>query len=93
MPEIYEVENHPLLDGVDHVGKVYVGYVGTDKSSVRDDFELERTLKCPQGGVDEWEAQGEEQSPRYLADCSKIVYRDVTTSEWRIPVSQRPSSV
>ena len=25
MPEVYLVEDHPLLDGVDHVGKVYVG--------------------------------------------------------------------
>lgn len=58
MPEVYQVKNHPLLEGIAHVGNVYVGYMGTDKWSVKDCLDLEKALKCPKGDVAEWVAQG-----------------------------------
>ncbi|KAJ3512625.1 hypothetical protein NMY22_g15276 [Coprinellus aureogranulatus] len=58
MPTLYEVENHPLLEGREHVRKVYVGHMGTDKRSVKDYSDFEKTLKCPEGDVGDWERQG-----------------------------------
>ncbi|KAJ3519810.1 hypothetical protein NMY22_g13029 [Coprinellus aureogranulatus] len=58
MPDVYEAYNHPLLDGVKHVGKVYVGYMPTDKKSVKNYLDFEKGLKCPEGGVSDWESQG-----------------------------------
>ncbi|TEB18468.1 hypothetical protein FA13DRAFT_1803476 [Coprinellus micaceus] len=94
MPAVYLVENHPLLDGVDHVGKVYVGHMGTDKISVKDSFVLEKKLVCPKGGVLEWKAQGvtaplvsHESPPPH--DASRFI----AAGTWRLLISERSQGV
>jgi hypothetical protein len=92
MPKVYQVENHPLLDGIAHVGKVYVGYMRTDKWSVKDCLVLEKGLACPKGDVAEWVAQGRI-AVSLAIDWTSQRSRTIATHTWRLPLSERPQRV
>lgn len=58
MPVLYRAKNHPLVKGVAGVRNVYVGYMQTDLGSMRNTYNFERRLTCPEGGTLEWEKKG-----------------------------------
>lgn len=73
MPSVYQVQHHPLVEGKKHVRNVYVGYMGTDKQSVKKSFEFEKTLKCPEGGAQGWDNQGMPLWSWNVAHCFTIL--------------------
>lgn len=60
MPLLFEAQNHPSLATIPSYSKrsTYVGYMKTDPASMRDYLTFEKKLKCPEGTIQEWKAQG-----------------------------------
>lgn len=60
MPSLFEAQNHPSLAVIPSYAKrsVYIGYMKTDPASMRDYLAFEKKLKCPEGTIKEWKAQG-----------------------------------
>lgn len=93
MPTVYKVENHPLVKGKEHVHDVYVGYMGTDKRSVKVSLDFEKTLKCPEGDITDWENQGTSVEFMKCRAPSHIILRAITAKARRLLLSERPRSV
>ncbi|KAJ3538211.1 hypothetical protein NMY22_g5264 [Coprinellus aureogranulatus] len=58
MPVLYRAFNHPLLRTATGVRNVYIGYMQTDSKSMRQYYEFERKMGCPDGDVAKWKDCG-----------------------------------
>lgn len=60
MPLIYQISAHPLLSSVSTpIGRIYIGSMpASNFEEIEKTGDLERTMKCPPGGEDDWVTQG-----------------------------------